>query len=256
MDTSNWSRDLVAPVLQLARTAGSTILSEQALGLHVHTKPDGSPVSTADKAAEAVIIAGLKSLTPAYPVVAEESFQSTAYDATSPYWLVDPLDGTKSFLAGTDDFTTNIALMIAQRPVFGVIYAPARRALFWNDTAQTWHIDADAKARTVTARRPPSNGLTMITSRRTHTGAKLRSWLEGQKIADQLMLSSALKFCYVAMGAADIYPRLGPTMEWDNAAGEAILHTAGGKVTSPDGSPLLYGQPGFQHSGLVARGRF
>lgn len=256
MDASVWSRQWIEPVLQIARTAGAAILSEHALGLQVKTKPDGSPVSTADEAAEALIVAGLNRLSPAIPVIAEESFKGTAFDPMRPFWLVDPLDGTKSFLAGTDDFTVNIALTIGQLPVFGVIYAPARQALFWNDADQAWHIDAAAKARPVAARPPPSDGLTMITSRRTHTGAKLRAWLEGQKIAEQLMLSSALKFCYVAMGAADIYPRLGPTMEWDNAAGEAILHRAGGKVTTPDGAPLPYGQSGFQHNGLVARGRF
>ncbi len=255
MDVSVWSRLWVAPVLELARDAGAAILDAQTRGLQVSTKPDGSPVSSADEAAEAHIIAGLRQLAPAVPVIAEESFKATAFDPKQPYWLVDPLDGTKSFLAGTDDFTVNIALMIAQRPVFGAIYAPARKDLFWNDASGAWHERADAKARPVMARSPPQGGLTMITSRRTHTGAKLRAWLEGQEIAEQLMLSSALKFCYVAMGVADIYPRLGPTMEWDNAAGEAILHMAGGKVTSPNGTPLPYGQPSFQHDGLVARGR-
>lgn len=256
MDAALWSRQWIEPVLQLARGAGDVILTEQARGLQIDTKPDGSAVSNADKNAEAHIIAGLQRLAPSIPVIAEESFSATSFDQARPFWLVDPLDGTKSFLAGTDDFTVNIALMVLQRPVFGVIYAPARRALFWNDATQAWHTGADGVTHAIAARPPPPAGLTLITSRRTHTGARLRAWLEGQTIAEQLMLSSALKFCYVAMGAADIYPRLGPTMEWDNAAGEAILHTAGGKVTAADGtSPLLYGRPDFQHHGLVARGR-
>lgn len=256
MDVSQWPRLWIDPVLRLARDAGAAILDAQARGLQVSIKPDGSPVSTADAAAEALIVQGLQAIAPGVPVIAEESFQTATFDAQRPFWLVDPLDGTKSFLAGSDDFTVNIALMVAQRPAFGVIYAPARGALFWNDASQAWHSNAGQMAQPITARPPPPGGLTLITSRRTHTGARLRAWMEGQNIAEQLMLSSALKFCLVAKGEADIYPRLGMTMEWDNAAGEAILHTAGGQVTTPDGAPLPYGQTGFQHLGLIARGRF
>lgn len=256
MAQASWTQAWIAPVVQLARDAGAVILAEQARGLQIATKPDGSPASSADIAAEALIIAGLRRIAPMIPVVAEETANVVLAAPEQPFWLVDPLDGTKSFLAGTDDFTVNIALVQAGRPVFGVIHAPARRMMFWNDPVQAWQQSGNDGALVARTRMPPPQGLTLITSRRTYTGARLTSWLAAQQtIAEQLMLSSALKFCYVAMGIADIYPRLGPTMEWDNAAGEAILHAAGGTVTTPEGAPLPYGQPHFQHQGLVARGR-
>lgn len=255
MAQASWPQAWIAPVVQLAREAGAVILAEQARGLQVATKPDGSPASSADVAAEALIIAGLQCIAPMIPVVAEETANTALAAPEQPFWLVDPLDGTKSFLAGTDDFTVNIALVQAGRPVFGVIHAPARGMMFWNDATRAWHQSGDHAAQVAHTRVPPPQGLTLITSRRTHTGARLRDWMTAHTIAEQMMLSSALKFCYVAMGIADIYPRLGQTMEWDNAAGEAILHAAGGTVKSPDGAPLPYGQRGFVHNGLVARGR-
>lgn len=250
-----WPQEWIAPVLRLAREAGALILAERARGLSVVSKPDGSPQSNADHAAERHIVSGLLGLAPAIPVLAEESIGAAApFDPRSPFWLVDPLDGTKSFVAGTDDFTVNIALVTDTRPVFGVIYAPARGELFWNDAAQVWFQGDEQAARVIRSRKPPMTGLTMITSRRTYTGPKLQLWMRQQHITEQMMLSSALKFGYVAMGRADIYPRLGKTMEWDNAAGEAILQRAGGSVLTPEGQPLLYGQPPFEHDGLIARG--
>jgi 3'(2'), 5'-bisphosphate nucleotidase len=246
----------VDPVRALAQQAGQRILHEQSQGLHIVTKPDGSPQSNADRAAEDMIIAGLRQIAPHIPVIAEESASTAAaYDPTHPFWLVDPLDGTKSFLAGTDDFSVNIALVVGTRPVFGVILAPARSELFWNDAHSAYYQKGTASAQSIKARTAPATGLTMITSRRSHAGKKLRDWMAAETITEQMMMSSAIKFGYVAMGVADVYPRLGQTMEWDNAAGEAIVHTAGGKVTAPDGSPLQYGQSHLTHHGFIARGR-
>jgi len=250
----SWSQ-LAPQIVALARRAGAVILAEQAAGIETRLKPDGSPQTNADRSAEACILDGLHHLTPAIPVIAEES-QAPLYDRTQPFWLVDPLDGTKSFVQGLDDFSVNIALVIHTRPVFGVIYAPALEEMFWNDKQQVWRQAGDAAAQSITTRPRPSDGLTMITGRRTqsHGGGRLNQWKKDQPIAEHIMLSSALKHAYVAMGRADIYPRFGETMEWDNAAGEAILHAAGGLIHTLDGQPLPYGQPHLTHHGFIAYG--
>lgn len=250
MDWPAW----VAPAQNLARQAGALILSERAKGLSVTIKPDGSPQSNADRAAEECITAGLKRLCSYIPVIAEESAPGTPPPANEPFWLVDPLDGTRSFLAGYDDYSINIALVIDQRPVFGLIYAPSRQELFWNDLNNAWFSSADLSMSRLAVRAIPAQGMTMITGRRTKIGARLGAWLENQPVAEHIMVSSALKYGYIALGKADIYPRFGETMEWDNAAGEAILQAAGGAVTALDGTPLLYGQADFLHHGLIATG--
>lgn len=250
-----WSTTMLPHVLALARQAGACILAERAAGITTRIKPDGSPQTSADRAAEALIIAGLRHIWPDVPVIAEESSDPPqTYDPQAPYWLVDPLDGTKGFVNGSDDFSVNIALLLRGRPAFGVIYAPEQQELCWNDTNAAWRQVGDAASTKLSCRPSSLAGQTMITGRRTHTGEKLKSWMAKENITEHLMLSSALKFTRIAMGLADVYPRFGPTMEWDNAAGEAILHAAGGSVTTPDGSPLPYGQPHLTHHGLIARG--
>jgi 3'(2'), 5'-bisphosphate nucleotidase len=249
-------RQRLAAVLDIARTAGAIITAARANGISTRLKPDGSPQTNADRAAEACIIAGLTPLWPDVPIIAEESCDGmVAYDPAAPYWLVDPLDGTKSFVAGGDDYSVNIALMLNRRPAFGVLHAPASGALYWNDAAGAWRQDnPTAPILPLQTRAPPAHGLTMITGQRTYTGATLRRWMAGEHIATHMMLSSALKFACLAMGQADIYPRFSNTMEWDNAAGEAILYAAGGSVTLPDGrTPLPYGQASLTHAGFIAR---
>ncbi len=252
MDWQAW----VAPTQRLALQAGAVILAERAKGLTVTVKPDGSPQSNADRAAEACITAGLRQFSADIPIIAEESAPEMAPHSDQPFWLVDPLDGTRSFLAGHDDYSINIALVVHQRPVFGLIFAPSRQEMFWNDGAgAAWFSSSDAKPVTqLTVRPVPPQGMTMITGRRTKTGARLSAWLEAHAIAEHLMVSSALKFGYIALGKADIYPRFGETMEWDNAAGEAILLAAGGSVATLDGSPLPYGQTNYRHHGFIATG--
>lgn len=247
--------DWIAPVTALAELAGTAILSARARGLQIIAKPDGSPQTNADRDAEAIILAGLSTIAPDIPVIAEESAAGKTVDASLPFWLVDPLDGTKSFVAGTDDFSINIGLIVDARPVFGVIFAPALGELFWNDPTDAWHRHMDDAAQIIRTRQPPDDGMTLITSRRSHTGAKLRDFMKPYRVAEQLMFSGAIKYGYLAMGRADIYPRFGPTMEWDNAAGEAIVHRAGGTVTDIHGAPLRYGQPHMTHSGVIVRGK-
>lgn len=247
---SSW----VAPITALAERAGATILAARVRGIETLIKPDGSPQTNADREAEAVIVAGLHSITPHIPVVAEESAsRQAAVDPTQPFWLVDPLDGTKSFVAGVDDFSVNIGLIVNTRPVFGVIYAPALGELFWNDSAHAWYRRDGATAEIIRTRQPPTAGITLITNR-TYAGLKLRNFLEPYNIIEQIQLSGAVKYGYLAMGRGDLYPRLGTTMEWDNAAGEAIVHQAGGVVTDASGAPLQYGQAHLTHQGVVGRG--
>lgn len=245
----------IDPVTALAEQAGAAILAARARGLETITKPDGSPQTNADRDAEAVILAGLRTITPHIPALAEESAAGQSVDPSLPFWLVDPLDGTKSFVAGVDDFTVNIGLIVNTRPVFGVIYAPAMGELFWNDATQAWYRRDGMAAQPIQTRQPPADGMTLITSRRAHTGAKLRDFLKPYRITEQLMFSGAIKYGYLAMGRADLYPRFGTTMEWDNAAGEAIVHQAGGQVTDIHGAPLQYGQAHMTHAGVIVRGR-
>ncbi len=253
MDWDSW----VAPVQQLALEAGAVILGERARGLTVTVKPDGSPQCNADCAADAFIMLGLQNLDPLIPVITEESAPSVMPSLDKPFWLVDPLDGTRSFLAGHDDYSINIALIIQQRPAFGLIYAPSRQEMFWNDgDGAAWYSSpASAPAARLAARPVPQQGMTMITGRRTMTGLRLQGWLDNNSVAQHLMVSSALKFGYIAQGKADVYPRFGETMEWDNAAGEAILVAAGGGVATLDGYPLPYGQADLMHRGFIAYGR-
>jgi 3'(2'), 5'-bisphosphate nucleotidase len=244
----------VDPIISLAERAAATILAARARGIETLTKPDGSPQTNADREAEAVIIAGLRTITPHIPIVAEESASGqAAVDPTQPFWLVDPLDGTKSFVAGVDDFSVNIGLIVNTRPVFGVIYAPALGELFWNDATHAWYRRDGATAEKIRTRQRPAAGITLITNR-TPAGAKLRNFLQPYNVVEQIRLSGAVKYGYLAMGRGDLYPRLGTTMEWDNAAGEAIVHTAGGIVTDATGAPLQYGQAHLTHHGVVGWG--
>ena len=243
-------------VTTLAQQAGAAIRAARTRGIETITKPDGSPQTNADRDAEAIIMTGLYRLAPEFDIVAEESAAGQYIDIARPYWLVDPLDGTKSFVAGEHDFTVNIALVIESRPVFGVIYAPDLEELYWNDPTQAWLQKLDAQAQPIHVREAPAVGLTLITSRRTFTGNQLRDFLRAYRIVEQIMLSGAIKYGYLAQGRADLYPRFGPTMEWDNAAGEAIVVKAGGSVTDAAGAPLRYGQPDLTHRSVIAKGAF
>lgn len=226
----------------------------------VRAKADGSPVTAADEAAEHIILEALTHLTPEYPVIAEERMAQgfvPAIDlATTPFWLVDPLDGTRAFVEGKDDFAVNIALVAQGRPVLGVIHAPARDALYYGHHGKAFLEMARSAPRPIEARTVPSEGLTVISSH--HHGSKGAGdlvRLQSQRVHQHLTMSSALKFCLIAAGEADLYPRLGTTMEWDTAAGEALLVAAGGHVTTPDGQPLAYGKPGFKQNHFVAQGK-
>lgn len=231
------------------------------------TKSDASPVTEADERAEAYIVPALEKLLPGVPVVAEEAVAAgLAPDlgAAPParFWLVDPLDGTREFLARNGEFTVNIALVEAGRPVLGVVLAPAVSAggMLYAGAAGhgAWSAEGAGPWQPIAARTPPAQGLTLVSSRSHGNDAALQAWLPnllgGRRIAEHRTAGSSLKLCLLACGQADLYPRLGRTMEWDIAAGHAVLESAGGQVLTLQGEPLRYGKPGFENPHFVARG--
>lgn len=253
---------LTEDLLSTARRAGRAIMDVYGSDFDVETKDDASPVTAADGAAEAIILADLARLTPDIPVVAEE--QAAAGNipevGDGPFWLVDPLDGTKEFVSRNGEFTVNIGLVVARRPVLGVVYAPALDQMYaghglGNGGAGTAFREWGASARQpITCRRPPTEGLTVLSSRNHGTPQDLDAFLAGERVAQAVTAGSSLKFCRLAEGAADLYPRFGPTSEWDTCAAHAVVEAAGGCVTTLDGGPFLYGKPGFRNPGFVARG--
>lgn len=258
----------------LTRRAGELVMAIYATDFEVQGKADASPVTLADQQAEAVILAGLRALTPQIPIVAEEAMaagDAPALKAGGRFWLVDPLDGTREFVARNGEFTVNIALIEHGRPVLGVVLAPAVAVanpgpggvpggcLYAGIVGQgAWAEDA-AGRRAIRCRTAPPEGLTVLASRSHGDEAALQAFLSshlaGRRVAQLGTAGSSLKLCLLAAGQADLYPRLGRTMEWDIAAGHAVLAAAGGSVCRvDDGGPLVYGKPGFENPHFYARG--
>ena len=233
-------RRLITGITPLARDAGAEIMTYYKGDFDVRTKSDASPVTIADEAAEAIIIAGLSHLTPDIPVIAEEAAAAGKFADVSAgrFWLVDPLDGTKEFVNNRAEFTVNIALIDNQQPVLGVVYAPALGVFYsaagpGTATAQR----GSAPAHPISARQMPATGA-IVTVSRSHSDMEIiKELMDVHSIEDTKISGSSIKFCLVAEGIADIYPRYGPTHEWDTAAGHAVLAAAGGSVRSLDSRP-------------------
>jgi 3'(2'), 5'-bisphosphate nucleotidase len=228
----------------------------------VRNKADGSPVTAADEAAEAVIRDGLARLAPAVPIISEEHAARekpiVPTGAGASYFLVDPLDGTREFIAGSDEYTVNIAIVTDRVPILGVIAAPAS-GLAWRGIvgrgAEKLEFTGDKVSptgRIHTRQRPAREPVIMIS--RSHLEARTRAYLGGFPQAKHVQCGSSVKFCRLAEGSADLYPRLAPTHDWDIAAGHAILAAAGGRVVAPDGSPLVYGSPELLIPSFIASG--
>lgn len=240
--------ELIAALERLALAAGRIILDirdEDRMG--VERKEDDSPVTRADRQAEALILEGLKEILPDCAVVAEESAEAGRIpDTNGDFFLVDPLDGTKEFIRGGEDFTVNIGLIRDFKPVLGVVYAPAKAMLYvgCGDHAKAGAADCrnggQYSLSPITVRQP-GDRLTAVASR-SHRTPETDEFLQRLGVADTVSAGSSLKFCLVAAGEADVYPRMGRTMEWDTAAGHAVLTGAGGCVTTIDGYPLAYGK--------------
>jgi len=247
---------LLREIESVAHVAGKAIMKVYKSGFTVDVKSDDTPVTEADTAAEAIILRALRRLTPDVPVVAEEEVAAngTPKNIGDRFWLVDPLDGTREFLTHNDEFTVNIALVENRRPVLGVVHAPAKHLTFTGGIGLGATRSENGAAAAITIRRPPAEGLTVIASRRHGSAVELDHFLEGRAVARRINCGSSLKFCLVANGEADIYPRFGPTMEWDTAAGHAVLAAAGGRVTTPDGAELQYRKPEFLNPNFIAWG--
>jgi len=212
-------------------------------------------VTEADRAAETIITAGLLAAAPEIPVIAEEAMAAGAvFTASRCFWLVDPLDGTREFADGSDDFTVNIGLVQDGRVALGVVGVPATGELFGGIAgAGAWKRRGGVETR-IHARRVPEEGLTMLASRNHGDTARLAAFLAGRVVAKTMNYGSSLKFCRLAEGIADLYPRFGRTMEWDTAAPQAVLEAAGGTVCTLDGLPLRYGKPGWENPHFVCTG--
>ncbi len=246
---------LLALADDLAQRAGRAILAIRARGFEVLAKSDYSPVTEADHSAEALITAGLRAATPDIPVIAEEEAAAGKRPAPGPvFWLVDPLDGTREFAAGHAEFTVNIGLIRHTNPVLGVVFAPALGETFTGIAGQGAWKRGTAGQSPIHVRLPPPEGVTVMASRHHASNDELAAFLAGQRIAELTNIGSSLKFCRVAEGKVDLYPRFGRTMEWDTAAAQAILEAAGGQVLGTDGAKLRYGKPGFENPTFIARG--
>jgi 3'(2'), 5'-bisphosphate nucleotidase len=249
---------LLAAAIDAALDAGREILDVYAGDFDVARKRDQSPVTLADGRAEAVILARLAAASPDIPVISEEQAEADGLPAAAAerFWLVDPLDGTKEFIKRNGEFTVNIALVEHGRPILGVVGIPAQGLVYaaaGPGTAQ--RRDADGTIQPIETRACPPTGAVVMSSRSHATNSELDRLLASRKVTERKIAGSALKFCLVAEGTADLYPRIGPTMEWDTAAGQAVLEAAGGRMTMLDGTPFRYGKPGFRNPGFIAEGR-
>lgn len=249
---------------EIAWHAGEIILAHYAAGVEARKKEDQSPVTDADEEAEEFILARLHKVAPGVPVIAEEQVSAgNGWEIGNRFFLVDPLDGTKEFLSRNGEFTVNIAEIENGRPIRGVVYAPAKTRLFLGEIpggafelATEHSVLPDFEgAKSIFARPAPVDGLVVVASR-SHRDPKTEEYLAAYPVKDFLSAGSSLKFCLVAAGEADIYPRHGRTMEWDTAAGHAVLSAAGGSVTTIDGRPFIYGkvEEKFANPFFVARG--
>jgi 3'(2'), 5'-bisphosphate nucleotidase len=249
-------QELLDYAVRLAGEAARAIMAVRARGCVVETKADETPVTEADRAAEAIIVAGLRAATPDIPVIAEEEVAAgVTVEAGDMAWLVDPLDGTREFAAGREDFAVNIGLVRHGVPVLGAVALPATGELFGGIVgAGAWKEVGDLRG-PIAARLPPAAGPVVLGSRHYADDPRIAAFAAAHHAQALINLGSAVKFCRVAEGAADLYPRFGVTMEWDTAAPQAIVEAAGGVVVTADGERLRYGKPGWRNPDFVCRGR-
>lgn len=243
---------LLAPLGQACRAAGEEILTVRRRGFDVERKGDASPVTEADHAAEAVLLAALSRHAPDVPVIAEEEVAAGRIPAVNgTFFLVDPLDGTREFVRGGTDYTVNIGLIVDGVPRLGLVLAPEQGRL-WSGLVGVgaWVEERDG-TRAELAVKAPAAPLRCVMSRSHLNQATCDYLASAAPDAEPVSVGSSLKFCIVAEGDADFYPRLSPTSEWDTAAGHAIVLAAGGRVDDPDGKPLAYGKAGFLNDGFV-----
>jgi len=248
-------QELLNLAVRLADEAAALIREVRAAGFAVSAKADETPVTVADTRAEALIVAGLRAATPDIPVIAEEEVAAGLVTAPGArYWLVDPLDGTREFAAGRPEFAVNIGLIENGVPVLGAVASPALEELHFGLIGHgAWRRRGGVEEQ-IAVRVAPKEGLTVMASRHYADAPALAALLGKYRVAALTNIGSALKFLRLAEGAADFYPRLGRTMEWDTAAPQAVLEAAGGCVLTTDGLPLRYGKPRWENPDFNAWG--
>ena len=247
--------ELIAELVEPVRAAGRLIEDIRARGFETMAKADRSPVTEADQAAETLLARALARIDPGAQLVGEEACAiAGGTPATGTrFWLIDPLDGTKSFIEGADDYSVNIGLIEDGVPVVGLLLAPATGVLWAGAVGHgAWREEAGGTRRAIRSR-PLASPPAAVTSR-SHLDARTRAYVAAIPGCGAVASGSSLKFCVLAEGAADVYPRFGPTSEWDTAAGHAILRAAGGEVFKAGGGVLGYGKPGCRNGGFLALG--
>ena len=240
LDTS--SRDYLA---RLIREAGEAVMAHYREGVEVTTKADQSPLTAADRASHECLVAGLRERFPEWPVLSEEGADIPFEERRGwrVFWLVDPLDGTKEFIRRNGEFTINIALIVEGQPVWGLVYLPVTRVLYGGGSETgAWRQEEDGPPTPIRCRRLPDGEPLTVVGSRSHASPALETFLAGLPVRELISVGSSLKFCRVAEGVADLYPRFGPTMEWDTAAGHAVVLGAGGVVVDGAGEPMRYNQ--------------
>ena len=242
----------LARLREIATRAGTAILEHYSVSATSVAKADGSPLTLADSAAQAVIVEALQQWDAGVPIISEEA-DAPPYETRKHwrrFWLVDPLDGTKEFIKHRAEFTVNVALIEAGEPVFGVVLAPALDLLYWAAKGEgAWREEKGGRAERIFSEAPaPGTALTVVESL-SHPSAELEEYLRTIPVGRRVKAGSSLKFCWVAEGRADVYPRLGPTMEWDVAAGDCVFRQSGRRGERP--SPLTYNKPDLRNPGFV-----
>src|SRR5436305_832598 len=251
-------RELLELAVRAALAGGEEVMRVYAEPFEVREKHDKTPVTEADLASERVIEQILREAYPDIPVVSEETAEPEGWTAPGPrFWSVDPLDGTREFVNRTDEFAVLVGLIEHGRPVLGVVYGPATGVTYIaNGPGTAMRRHGAGPFEKIAAREPPPNGIVVVHSRSHENSRRLAEYYAEKSvpILDRRKCGSALKFGVLAAGEADFYPRFGTTMEWDTAAGQAVLEAAGGHVFGLDGKPLAYGKPGLTNDGFLAWG--
>lgn len=240
---------LISSLIPAVHEAGAAIMKIYQSMPDAKTKADGSPVTEADRAAEKILLGALNSCAPDITIISEENAASHSLKAPEKFFLVDPLDGTREFLKrdGKGSFTVNVGLIENGEPTLGIVYAPALGDMFTGSK----NLGATKNGKAIRTRTVPLEGRVAVASV-SHRDAATDQWLSDNNISQTTSIGSSLKFCLLACGEADVYPRFGPTMEWDTAAGHAVLSAAGGIVVTPDNAPFLYGKADYRNGAFIA----
>ncbi|WP_029898228.1 3'(2'),5'-bisphosphate nucleotidase CysQ [Desulfohalovibrio reitneri] len=247
---------IVAELTDLAKQAGYEIMRIYREDFSVDYKEDESPLTQADRAANDLIVKRLREVYPGVPILSEEG-QHVPFperQAWPRFFCVDPLDGTKEFVKRNGEFTVNIAMVAKNFPAFGVVYVPDRETMYWGGKDfGSFKQFREMPPQKIQCQTPPPEGPRAVVSR-SHPSPDLAAEMEKRGVSERVEAGSAMKFCLVAEGVADLYLRLNPTMEWDTAAGQAVLEGAGGSMTTLDGEPFIYNKESLKNPGFIAQG--